>query len=153
MYSAAALVAETITPEDFPDNLTLPDGEAYRDESGYLYYEDDSTALALGTLGPDIDVWDAFPLGGNSMGYAFCLITDQPEGGFYTIEDQFEPTYSVTGTLTGTVTRLSLCVWSVSGITLRFNSTTQKWNVNGNEKITGNQSSPVGLYVGGFTVA
>jgi hypothetical protein len=88
------------------------------------------------------------------------------------ISDLFADTYTISGPISGTVTRLTACTWVGDGLTLRhdsgfpsrqgespggdivsFNSIgTFKWSVNGNLK-QGFQNEPIGTYAGGFSVA
>jgi len=159
MYSANAFATGVFTVADLMDEITVFDG--FSGTPYVLQKQDPPLDLGFGPVVYYFDaisgvfawfdasgpVWDLTAI---SLSSYTCLSGD---GTFYAPEDVFSATYSVTGTLTGTVTRSSTCVWSATGITLKFNSTTQKWNVNGNEKSSGNQSSPVGSYVGGFTVS
>ena len=71
--------------------------------------------------------------------------------------DVLASSYSVTGPVSGSVIRLidpvtDPCTWISDGITLRYNSNTFKYQVNGNQKI-GFQNTPVGSYAGGYTVS
>jgi hypothetical protein len=66
------------------------------------------------------------------------------------VEDQFADTYTVSGPISGTVTRQSICVWA--GTNLRLTNSGYQWNVNGNNK-SGSQSTPVGSYAGGYSVS
>ncbi len=65
------------------------------------------------------------------------------------ISDQFADVYTISGSVSGTVTRESVCVWQGPGLTLtNFGN---QWKVNGNNK-SGFQNTPVGSYAGGWTV-
>ena len=46
----------------------------------------------------------------------------------------------------------TICSWLGGGLTLRWNTTQAKWQVNGNNK-SGNQNTPVGSYDGGYSVS
>ena len=176
MYSVAALVAGDLTVADLPEKVFvtgdlceiqqveyefLKNEVILTDSSGqawHTYYKFGDTYI-VELIGYDewwivqlILVDGEYELTCVNGGASPCLVYDEV-GDYYPVRDDFHATYSVTGTLSGTVTRTSLCVWSGTGITLRFNSATQKWNVNGNEKSSGNQSSPDGSYTGGFTVS
>jgi len=178
MYSAQGLVDGSFLEADLPDtfiyfnaefgDLTFSKVPSYAAGFYTVYYTapvpdpdptgNSGTLIQFG-IDPDPNVnplisWERIEFWGDRYRNE-CLIRGDGNltPGDDIVEDQFAATYSVTGTLTGTVTRSSLCDWSATGITLRFNSTTQKWNVNGNEKSSGNQSSPVGSYNGGLTVA
>ena len=73
-------------------------------------------------------------------------------GGFgepLAIDDTFADTFEVSGPVSGTVTRQSLCVWSGEGLTL--SNLGYQWRINGRSK-TGNQNTPVGIYADGYTV-
>jgi hypothetical protein len=65
------------------------------------------------------------------------------------IADPFADTYVVSGSISGTVTRESVCVWV--GPNLRLTNFGFQWRVNGNNK-SGNQNTPVGSYAGGYSV-
>lgn len=91
---------------------------------------------------------------------SFCLLSSEGDGPNL-IEDQFADTYTVSGPVSGTVTRFDLCTWRGDGLTLRYDGRldanflpvgTFKWRVNGNNK-SGFQNTPAGSYAGGFTVA
>ena len=68
----------------------------------------------------------------------------------YVVEDTFSDTYQVTGAVSGTVSRLSRCVWSGTGLTL--SNYGFQWAVNGRNK-SGNQNTPVGSYADGYSVS
>ena len=156
MYSAAGLSGGDFTTADLPVAINVISaaftGEMTQDEEGQSY----SSANNAFTMLLDLVQWVLVKNDDQTQSLRRdCLITGDGNltPGDDLVEDRLNPTYSITGTLTGTVTRVSTCNWSVTNIILKFNSTTQKWNVNGNEKSSGNQSSPVGSYTGGFTVA
>jgi hypothetical protein len=79
-----------------------------------------------------------------SANFSGCLITN--EFGNMTAQDQFPDALTVNGT--DTITRVpatNLCAWSGSPWTLRYNSTTYKFTLNGTAK-TDPQNTPVGTY-------
>jgi hypothetical protein len=77
-----------------------------------------------------------------------CLFQTIEEGA--AILDTVEDAYQVSGPVSGTVTRESLCVWSGTGLTL--SNYGYQWKVNGRNK-SGNQNTPVGSYADGYSVA
>jgi hypothetical protein len=139
--------------------------------------------LAVGYRGgPDDEVvvfnnagveWGASD-GGGALGIGgLCLIFDFKFEGITTnegfAEDLFADTYSISGPISGTVTRqdkfrttvdeflpitikYNCGLWTGGELRLSFNSTKCKWTVNGNEK-SGFQNTPVGSYAGGYTVS
>jgi hypothetical protein len=62
----------------------------------------------------------------------------------------FAQSYSVSGSISGVVTRVNRCEWS--GTNLILSNFNYQWKVNGNNK-SGIQNTPVGSYAGGFTVS
>jgi hypothetical protein len=64
--------------------------------------------------------------------------------------DQFADTYTISGPVSGTVTRESVCVWR--GPNLRLTNFGFQWKVNENNK-SGFQNTPVGSYGGSYTVS
>lgn len=68
----------------------------------------------------------------------------------YAIEDFFADTYTVSGPVSGTVTRQNACVWTGAGLTL--SNYGYQWKVNGRNK-SGFQNTPVGSYADGYSVA
>lgn len=76
-----------------------------------------------------------------------CLFQSLEEG--LGILDTFAYAYEVSGPVSGTVTRQSICVWSGEGLTL--SNFGYQWRINGRSK-TGNQNTPVGIYADGYTV-
>jgi len=66
------------------------------------------------------------------------------------INDVFEDTYTVSGPVSGTVTRQSRCVWTGAGLTL--SNYDYQWRVNGRNK-SGFQNTPVGSYADGYSVS
>ena len=159
--------------EDAPDaiSITINDelfnAEKYS-ESGFIAY---SGSWGGGTItileGEDagsnwllysVDV-PGDPSGESNSG---CLIGSYTVGdagsggaGSYTttVEDQFADTYTVSGPISGVVTRTiegSICIWRGTG--LRLTNFGYQWEVNGNNK-SGFQNTPVGSYAGGFTVS
>ena len=162
MYSAQGIVDASFTNDDIPAAVTASETSLPKvstDESEWRY---ESGGLSVWTNPTSGGIWfyeDGICEGPRESPCLFGKYVRVPFDEFeppcaeVEVEDQFAATYSVTGTLTGTVTRSSLCDWLATGITLKFNFASQRWNVNGNEKSSGNQSSPVGSYNGGFAVA
>jgi hypothetical protein len=101
--------------------------------------------------------WRIFgPVGGrffaSSVSLGGCLIAEYDSANFRNpiVTDQLADTYSVSGPISGTVTRQNDCVWS--GTNLRLTNFNYQWKLNGNNK-SGFQNTPVGSYAGGFTVS
>ena len=170
MYFAQSFLSDYITYNDLPDQvvaggvvLSKEDGGG---ESG-IYYTD----------GQNYIQWVGFYwllIGPITQFYTFessCLIGeyinipfDEYEPVFppILVEDQFADTYTVSGPISGTVTRKSECVWRGSNLQLANLYTPYtgvpprelgfQWKVNGNNK-TGFQNTPVGSYEGGYTVS
>jgi hypothetical protein len=96
--------------------------------------------------------------GGNVQGEDCLISRTQTENIF----DNFANSYSISGPISGIATRRSApegenpflvnCQYIGTGLSLRYSSTTYKWQLNGNPKI-GFQNTPVGSYAGGFTVS
>jgi hypothetical protein len=97
----------------------------------------------------DIEVrWFRNTTNGEPLGLGEpCLFQTLEEGS--AILDTFADTFEVSGPVSGTVTRQSLCVWSGEGLTL--SNLGYQWRINGRSK-TGNQNTPVGIYADGYTV-
>jgi hypothetical protein len=96
--------------------------------------------------------WKGSEVANESSQYGACLfapIFNDPLD-YFSLEDQFADTYTISGPISGTVTRESICVWS--GENLRVTNFRYQWRVNGNNK-SGNQNTPVGSYAGGYSVA
>lgn len=66
------------------------------------------------------------------------------------VEDTFADTFTVSGPVSGTVTREDLCVWRGEG--LKLVNFGYQWRLNGRNKI-GNQNSPIGSYPDSFSVS
>jgi hypothetical protein len=80
----------------------------------------------------------------------FCLVYLEDGDG---TEDTFANTYTISGPISGTVTRTgegNVCIWSGTGLTLT--NLDYQWKVNNNNK-SGFQNTPVGSYAGGYTVS
>ena len=112
--------------------------------------------------------------GGGPIAGGFCLIFDYEEREINVFEaiaeDLFANTYSISGPISGTVTRqdkfrttaggfappitikYNCGLWTGGELRLSFNGIKCKWTVNGNEK-AGFQNTPVGSYAGGYTVS
>jgi hypothetical protein len=169
--------------EDLPDEIefkyTNPQGGFF----GPLTMSKIQEGLSVGYRGgPNDEVvvfnnssfsWDAADGGGAIPGGGFCLIFDydaELDILFEAItEDLFANTYSISGPISGTVTRrdkfrttvdefapitikYNCGLWTEGELRLSFNATKCKWTVNGNEK-AGFQNTPVGSYAGGYTVS
>ena len=117
---------------------------------GFYYYSGDGWFCELQFPGENANwtITDGTTFGG-VIG-AVCLIVNDPDIDFDYIADQFADTYTVSGPISGTVTRESICVWR--GTNLRLTNYGYQWKVNGNDK-SGNQNTPVGSYAGGYTVS
>ncbi len=152
MYPAAALVASLYSYEDLPDAI---------DVGGIEYAKLDPPESVAGFTEYYINVNDEYlgilegegenSLWGYEGGGGPCLINGHaefnPDG---ERRDQFADTYTISGPISGTVTRESICVWR--GSNLRLTNFGYQWKVNGNNK-TGNQNTPVGSYAGGYSVS
>jgi hypothetical protein len=166
--------------EDLPDQIKLT--YTNLNEGGFFQYT--LTKILNESIsyigGPDNEVvinhndisWSGADGGGATGGGGECLIYNyKQEAELFTyeeiVEDFFADTYSISGPISGTVTRSSdfrefseeiITIkyncgrWIGSGLRLSFNSTKCKWTVNGNEK-AGFQNTPVGSYAGGFSVS
>jgi hypothetical protein len=159
MYPAQGFLDGDYAEDDLPDEILvtydLLTSEPFSKQSGG-YYTDDATGtffIVAYNEPTSSKTWcfcsTASPTGDQDA-ISSCLITGDGNltPGDDAVEDQFESTYSIGG---DTVTRVSLCVWTGSKSgggtwTLKYNSTTAKWNLNGHEKSSGNQSSPTGTY-------
>ena len=133
--------------EDLPDQINIL-GEAWLklgapipDSGKLLVYEaqENETGENFIVWDGDGDNWNVLT-GGDPRK---CLIND-----FW--QDQFADTYTISGPISGTVTRESICVWA--GANLRLTNFGYQWRINGNSK-AGDQNTPVGSYAGGFTVS
>jgi hypothetical protein len=104
------------------------------------------------------DIWNVFC---GDVAFGDCLIGLNGSC-FDLIVDEFANSYSVSGPISGIVIRRSVpegenptlvnCQYSGTGLSLRYSSTTYKWQLNGNPKI-GFQNTPVGSYAGGYTIS
>jgi hypothetical protein len=164
MYPAQALFDGLYTVDDLPDTLVVigSAGTPYsclvtKTNGSSPYYSgtcegqqsriiiNDDNAWEFQTLSPE-DGW----LEPQDRSPNACLIFDPNLEGNAYVEDQFADTYTVSGPISGTVTRESICVWR--GERLRLTNFGFQWKVNGNNK-SGFQNTPVGSYAGGFTVS
>jgi hypothetical protein len=105
----------------------------------------------------DRDTWSLIgPVGSSffasSSAFGGCLIGEYGSGNFPNpfVTDQLADTYTVSGPISGTVTRQNQCVWS--GTNLRLTNFNYQWKLNGNNK-SGFQNTPVGSYAGGYSVS
>ncbi len=133
-----------------------------------------------------LSAFDGIEAGGSVRCFGYKSIGISAPGDFFTIRavyDNFSSSYSVTGPVSGVVTRpqkwsktdqeyvdeffeyfnggsvgppptepQTICRWAGSGIVLKWNTSTARWNVNGFEK-SGLQNTPVGSYAGGYSVS
>jgi len=170
--------------EDLPDEIEFK--YTNTEQGGFfgpLTMSKFQEGLAVGYIGgPDDEVvvglnagfeWGTSDGGGAIQGGGFCLIFDydaELDILYEAItEDLFANTYSISGPISGTVTRqdkfrttvdgflpitikYNCGLWTGGELRLSFNATKCKWTVNGNEK-AGFQNTPVGSYAGGYTVS
>jgi hypothetical protein len=160
MYPAQALFDGLYTVDDLPDTVVITYTEAQspfttfgpyvltRTGSNFFGGPDNEVGIGLSTTGELWTIQD----GSGGIGSFPCLINEESPGSPFvvTIEDQFADTYTISGPISGTVTRESICVWS--GENLRVTNFRYQWRVNGNNK-SGFQNTPVGSYAGGYSVA
>ena len=169
MYPADRLWPDSADPDFFTFD-DLPDALELETESEVVIYnkdiqniegltwklyqsEDDeeeriiwnSDEIAYGTLGCIDGNGPRYAAVPSVGGVSCCLI-----GGGSIFKDQFADTYAVSGPISGTVTRESVCVWR--GPNLRLTNFGFQWKVNNNNK-SGLQNTPVGSYEGGFSVS
>ena len=156
LYSAEALTEGLYTIDDLPDEIII----AYRQDLPPLVkgaYTGAGTPVPAnyapaGWPGEDdeyiedvIFLQDSLWASGQGVGRVpLCLIDG------INWEDLFADTYTVSGPISGTVTRESVCVWR--GSNLRLTNFGFQWKVNGNNK-SGFQNTPVGSYAGGYSVS
>ena len=160
MYPAQAFVDGIYTVHDLPDaldysgtnapvtlnKLNTPEQSNYFDGIAYFRGEYEfSGQQEIVDLGIQDGVWGlGDSLNDQARTTPLCLIDD------FRTEDQFADAYTVSGPISGTVTRESVCVWL--GTRLRLTNFGYQWKVNGNNK-SGFQNTPVGSYAGGYTVS
>ena len=179
MYYAQALADGLYTADDLPDEIELRQGtfptEIFtRSGNGY-------TGTLVGapwTIELRDDIFDAgfywasFDSDGKGANTAGCLVGAYPKDDASTLTfgwdgwhtaDRFADTYTISGPVAGTVTRVGACEWIGDDLVLRYNggfitsppfrpTGSFKWIVNGNAK-SGFQNTPVGSYAGGFSVS
>ena len=176
MYPAQALADGLYSYQDLPDTLIQPVAgggnivftrlnppQISEVGSGIklsYYHGIDSFDQIVGVglrLTPDpqqIFQWEGSEVPNEDAEFGKCLLsiqTFQPDPLVWdSLQDQFADTYTVSGSISGTVTRESVCVWRGTGLTLT--NFGYQWKVNGNNK-SGFQSTPVGSYAGGFAVS
>jgi hypothetical protein len=153
----------TIDPFDGAERIYFAnvEGESRRivAESPYFNNSTQSTEIITGWQYQDYiggNEW-GWP-GGNVQGEDCLISTTQVENIF----DNFANSYSISGPISGIATRRSVpegenlflvnCQYIGTGLSLRYSSTTYKWQLNGNPKI-GFQNTPVGSYAGGYSVS
>jgi hypothetical protein len=165
MYPAQALADGLYTYQDLPDTVLgtgifgdknvvmsrLNPPQPSIDSSGTSYYRGFSLDGGLVGIGlREGDEWVGTEVRNEDAEFGECLISRLPPDTSGTIADQFADTYTVSGPISGTVTRESVCVWR--GSNLRLTNFGFQWKVNGNNK-SGFQNTPVGSYAGGYTVS
>jgi hypothetical protein len=177
LYPAQALTDGLYTYEDLPDTILYrpPTSTAYPTLNFIeLIKEEDPQPSEFGNLDMVYYKGSFVAAGGNQSGdtipvefgffdidwavnvlyesldfksFLQCLISERF---IDDVKDQFADAYTVSGPISGTVTRESICVWR--GSNLRLTNFGYQWKVNGNNK-TGNQNTPVGSYAGGYSVS
>jgi hypothetical protein len=153
MYPAQALRDELYTVSDLPDSLIIVSGDFQQEMTkteGFspAYQGTNSEIFLTEVTEGNPAFWDIFynpGAGGDILSFGQSCLVD----GIY-VKDQFADTYTVSGPISGTVTRESVCVWRDSN--LRLTNFGFQWKVNGNNK-TGLQNTPVGSYAGGYSVS
>ena len=172
LYHVNALDTGLISVADLPDEIAVNGFTLFKGVWAFGEYKD--AAISGAFFGrPEEDFEDTVIYYGpdsNTEGWrggpgidsppGMCLITEDSD-----TEDLFANTYTVSGTISGTVTRVSLCVWEGDQLKLIYDGRTvdfgepgapffgsYKWKLNGNNK-SGFQNTPVGSYAGGFTIS
>jgi hypothetical protein len=157
LYPAQALADGLYAVDDLPDSVLL--SYDFADElectrSGNIYTGILHPSLTYTVYLGELEGNPTWLLGINgSPDDDFPCLINRPYPrveGEGTVEDQFADTYTVSGPISGTVTRESICVWS--GENLRVTNFGYQWRINGNSK-SGDQNTPVGSYAGGFSVS
>jgi hypothetical protein len=160
MYPAQALFDGFYTVDDLPDEIIYknPFGEPLALYKG-IKTSPITPAISGAFFGrPEPEFEDSFVYyavdsydegwrksAGLDFSPGLCLIGE--EDGY---QDQFAEAYTVSGPVSGTVTRESICTWTDEN--LRLTNFGYQWKVNGNNK-SGLQNTPVGSYAGGYTVS
>jgi hypothetical protein len=162
MYPAEALANGLYAANDLPDEITIH----YCSVPGSSIISETATRSGNSFVGANSSVYlqnniwfvEAYD---NFIETDFnCLIGSLPNKvedivctetikGFG-VEDRFADAYAVSGPISGTVTRESICVWRSPN--LQLTNFGFQWKVNGNNK-SGFQNTPEGSYAGGFTVS
>ena len=118
--------------------------QSEEDEEGQIIWNLDESQY--GTLGCSLGEPENGPTYRSNFSGPQCCLFDNDSP----FKDQFADTYTISGPISGTVTRESICAWRGEG--LRLTNFGFQWKVNGNNK-SGLQNTPVGSYAGGFTVS
>jgi hypothetical protein len=164
MYPAQGLADELYTSSDLPDSINFnyilnsTTGTLQLNKSGTRY---SGTVSGIGL----VEFFVEFRPQSIPVSWAYSSIRQNPSDSAgpngstqclfrdfidFPIKDQFADSYAISGPISGTVTRESICVWR--GPNLRLTNFGFQWKVNGNNK-SGLQNTPVGSYAGGFTVS
>ena len=153
MYPAEGFSAGSYSVEDLPDEILIAGVLAQKQQDGYPRYTSQNEEFTVTDpdkeTPPEDALWQVM-IFGESFYELNCLISSYKGSAELGIEDQFADTYTVSGPISGTVTRESVCVWR--GSNLRLTNFGFQWKVNGNNK-TGLQNTPVGSYAGGYSVS
>jgi hypothetical protein len=163
LYPAQALLDGLYTVDDLPDTLIVVGSEqapysclVTKTNGSSPYYSGTCEGEQSRIIINDDNAWefqllnDEVWLEPQDRSPNACLIFDPNLEGNAYVEDQFADTYTISGPISGTVTRESICVWS--GENLRVTNFRYQWRVNGNNK-SGFQNTPVGSYAGGYSVS
>jgi hypothetical protein len=169
MYPFQLLAEEILTYEDLPESVDVFTSEGnfvanlsrldppLEDGTVLVYYEESGNGYAAQGDGNYISVEEggdnATVFLGGSIFATSCLLVDDPT---FRIQDLFADEYTVTGPVSGTITRQNACLWTGEGLTLRYRSeifpsgppyiaNVGKWALNGVIK-EGFQDSPAGTY-------
>jgi hypothetical protein len=171
MYLAKAFVNGLYSVADLPDEILVSQILLELDQTLFTKTGDNQnfyTGIGVGGVTISVVIYSFEALNGETV-YVwaldflgelftintnpFCLIfPPEVEGGTGT-EDTFANTYTISGPISGTVTRTgegNVCIWSGTGLTLT--NLDYQWKVNNNNK-SGFQNTPVGSYAGGYTVS
>jgi hypothetical protein len=162
MYPAQALFDELYTENDLPNSIDIINldlvNELEVNRSGDQYFGTTQGYTYRIRIDPEFSGDWAVDVSFNGGPYGRvtefgCLVNypyPRPDPESSGLKDQFADTYIISGPISGTVTRESICVWSGDGLSL--SNFGYRWRVNSNNK-SGNQNTPVGSYAGGYSVS